>query len=60
MLPPTDLHPLLFYSPHPPPGELWVMFNSRSVTAVDPHGNWISPPLSFVRLVQVKGEDVGC
>lgn len=30
------------------------MFNSRLVTAVDPHGNWISPP-SFVRLVQVKG-----
>lgn len=33
MLPSTDLLGT--------PSELWVMFNSRTVTAVDPHGNWI-------------------
>lgn len=38
------------------PSELWVMFNSPAVTAVDPHGNWIFFFFFFVRigLVQVN------
>lgn len=46
MLPFTDL----FSNP----SELWVMFNSPAVTAVDPHGNWIFFFFATIVLVQVK------
>ena len=49
------------------PSELWVMFNSPAVTAVDPHGKldffFLPPPPTFVRIVPRAGEekrDVGC
>lgn len=46
MLPSTDLLST--------PSELWVMFNSPAVTAVDPHGNWIFFFFVRITLVQVK------
>lgn len=47
MLPSTDLLTA-------PPIELWVMFNSPGVTAVELHGNWIFFFFVRIGLAQVK------